>query len=160
MRGEELAPARAVTARVTTAAARAHVRAAVDARWNATARPAVERDVIDLLLVISELVANAVRHGGGLAGFEASPAADGIRLSVHDHSDVVPEAAHGSDALPAGHRGSGYGWPLIIRLARDMSISPPPLGREDDQRLRADQDRPRRGLLTPAGERHPRSAPQ
>ncbi|MEV5492666.1 ATP-binding protein [Streptomyces bobili] len=129
MRGEELAPARAVTARVTTAAAaRAHVRAMVDACWNATARPAVERDVIDLLLVVSELVANAVRHGGGLAGFEASPAADGIRLAVHDHSDVVPEAAHGPGALPAGHHGSGYGWPLIIRLARDISISPRPSG--------------------------------
>ncbi|MFJ4645188.1 hypothetical protein ACIP6Q_16860 [Streptomyces bobili] len=47
---------------------------------------------------------------------------------MHDHSDVVPEAAHGSDALPAGHRGSGYGWPLIIRLARDISISPRPSG--------------------------------
>ncbi|MFI0085078.1 hypothetical protein [Streptomyces bobili] len=160
MRGEELAPARAVTARVTTAAARAHVRAAVDARWNATARPAVERDVIDLLLVVSELVANAVRHGGGLAGFEASPAADGIRLSVHDHSDVVPEAAYGPGALPTGHPRQR------LRLAADHSAGPrhqhqpPPLGREDDQRLRADQDRPRRGLLTPAGERHPRSAPQ
>ncbi|MGW1243236.1 ATP-binding protein [Streptomyces bobili] len=129
MRGEELAPARADTARVTTAAAaRAHVRAVVDARWNATARPAVERDVIDLLLVVSELVANAVRHGGGLAGFEAAPAADGIRLAVHDHSDVVPEAAYGPGALPAGHHGSGYGWPLIIRLARDISISPRPSG--------------------------------
>ena len=129
MRGEELAPARAVTARVTTAAtARAHVRAVVDACWNATARPAVERDIIDLLLVASELVANAVRHGGGLAGFEASPAADGIRLAVHDHSDVVPEAAYGPGALPAGHHGSGYGWPLIIRLARDISISPRPSG--------------------------------
>ncbi len=129
MRGEELAPARAGTARVTTAAAaRALVRAVVDACWNATARPAVERDVIDLLLVVSELVANAVRHGGGMAGFEASPARDGIRLAVHDHSDVVPEAAYGPGALPAGHHGSGYGWPLIIRLARDISISPRPSG--------------------------------
>ncbi|MGV9560661.1 ATP-binding protein [Streptomyces sp. NPDC003522] len=130
MRGEELLPARAAeTARVTTAAsARAHVRALVDAGWDAATRPAAERDLIDLLLVVSELVANAVRHGGGLAGFEAAPAPDGVRLSVHDHSDVVPEAAYGPGTLPAGHRGSGYGWPLILRLARDISIRPHPSG--------------------------------
>ncbi|MDX3526678.1 ATP-binding protein [Streptomyces sp. ID05-39B] len=104
------------------------VRAVVDVCWDATARPAVERDVIDLLLVVSELVAHAVRHGGGLAGFEASPAADGIRPVVHDHSAVVPDAAYGPGAFPAGHRGSGYGWPLIIGLVRDIRIGPRPSG--------------------------------
>ncbi|MFF9063554.1 ATP-binding protein [Streptomyces sp. NPDC101213] len=112
----------------TAASARAHVRGLVDAAWDAAARPAAERDLIDLLLVVSELVANAVRHGGGLAGFEATPARDGVRLSVHDHSDVVPEAAYGPGTLPAGHHGSGYGWPLILRLARDISIRPRPCG--------------------------------
>ncbi|MFJ4690697.1 ATP-binding protein [Streptomyces sp. NPDC088766] len=130
MRGEELLPTRAAkSARVTTAAsARAHVRGLVDAGWDAATRPAAERDLIDLLLVVSELVANAVRHGGGLAGFEADPGRDGVRLSVHDHSDVVPEAAYGPGTLPAGHHGSGYGWPLILRLARDISIRPRPSG--------------------------------
>ncbi|MEV4232483.1 ATP-binding protein, partial [Streptomyces bobili] len=63
-------------------------------------------------------------------------AADGIRLAVRDHSDVVPDAACGPGAdaacgpgaLPAGHHGSGYGWPLIIRLARDIRIGPRPSG--------------------------------
>ncbi|MFF8190662.1 hypothetical protein ACF05L_07200 [Streptomyces bobili] len=43
---------------------------------------------------------------------------------MHDHSDVVPEAAYGPGALPAGHRGSGYGRPLIIRPAGDIRIGP------------------------------------
>ncbi|MFH8801834.1 ATP-binding protein [Streptomyces sp. NPDC017936] len=131
MRGDELTPARPALAPVTTAAsARDHARAVVDACWNASARPAREEDVIDLLLVVSEMVTNAIRHGGGLAGFEVTPAPDGIRLAVHDHSDAVPPAAYGSGALPAGHHGNGYGWPLIIRLARDISIDRrPPAGK-------------------------------
>jgi anti-sigma regulatory factor (Ser/Thr protein kinase) len=77
---------------------------------------------MDLLLVVSELVANAIRHGGGLAGFDVALVADGVRLSVHDHSDAVPPAAYGPGTLPRAHEGSGYGWPLIIRLSREIHI--------------------------------------
>lgn len=41
---------------------------------------------------------------------------------MHDHSDIVPEAAYGSGALPLEHRGNGYGWPLVIRLAREITV--------------------------------------
>ncbi|MEU0344657.1 hypothetical protein ABZ092_38450 [Streptomyces bobili] len=136
----------------TAAAARAPVRAVVDACRSATARPAVERDAVDLPLVVSELVANAVRQGGGLVGIGASPARDGIRPAVHDHSDTVPEAAYaygpGPPRRPPGQR---------LRPAADHPAGPrhqhqpPPLGREDDQRIRAGQDRQRRGPPTPAG---------
>ncbi|MFI1928532.1 MULTISPECIES: ATP-binding protein [unclassified Streptomyces] len=129
MREEGLAPARPVPARETAgtsvrtaAAARAHARAVVDARWNPSTRPAREEDVIDLLLVVSELVANALRHGGGLAGFEMTPVRDGVRLAVRDHSDTVPAAVGGPGSRPAGHRVGGYGWPLVVRLARDIAI--------------------------------------
>ncbi|MFH0173589.1 ATP-binding protein [Streptomyces cacaoi] len=129
MREEGLAPARPVSVRgtpgtsvKTAAAARAHARAVVDARWNRSARPACEQDVIDLLLVVSELVANALRHGGGLAGFEMTPVRDGIRLAVRDHSDAVPATVGGPGSGPAGHRVGGYGWPLVVRLARDIAI--------------------------------------
>jgi anti-sigma regulatory factor (Ser/Thr protein kinase) len=106
----------------TAAAARAHARAVVDARWNLSTRPAREEDVIDLLLVVSELVANALRHGGGLTGFEMTPVRDGIRLAVSDHSDAVPATVVGPGPRPAGHRVGGYGWPLVLRLARDIVI--------------------------------------
>lgn len=45
-----------------------------------------------------------------------------MRLSVHDYSDAVPSAAYGPGSLPRTHEGSGYGWPLIIRLAREIRI--------------------------------------
>lgn len=113
------APATPVT---TAASARAHARAVVASRWDPSTRPAREEDVIDLLLVVSELVSNALRHGGGLAGFEATPVRDGIRVAVRDHSDVVPTAAFGPDSPPAVHRAGGFGWPLVVRLAREIDI--------------------------------------
>lgn len=118
-------PATPVT---TAASARAHARAVVHSRWDPSARPAREEDVIDLLLVVSELVTNALRHGGGLAGFEATPVPDGIRVAVRDHSDVVPTAAFGPHSPPAGHRTGGYGWPLVVRLAREIDIDEHPAG--------------------------------
>ncbi|MFF3501475.1 ATP-binding protein [Streptomyces sp. NPDC003247] len=129
MRGDELAPTEPVLAPVTTAAtARDHARAVVDAHWGAAAGPARQEDVIDLLLVVSEMVTNAIRHGGGLAGFEVTPVRGGVRVAVHDHSDVVPSVTYGAGAPPGGHRINGYGWPLIVELARDISIGPRPPG--------------------------------
>ncbi|MEU5634932.1 ATP-binding protein [Streptomyces rishiriensis] len=113
------APATPVT---TAASARAHARAVVASEWDPGTRPARDEDVIDLLLVVSELVSNALRHGGGLAGFEATPVPDGIRVAVRDRSDAVPAAAFGPDSPPPGRRTGGYGWPLVVRLAREIDI--------------------------------------
>ncbi|ANS62654.1 hypothetical protein SLINC_0430 [Streptomyces lincolnensis] len=117
------APTRAGTSPVTSpATARAHTQRVVCEGWESPSRRARPEDVIDLLLVVSELVTNAIRHGGGLAGFEVTPAEDGVRLTVHDHSDVIPDVALGNGAFPRGHRGNGYGWPLVIRLAREICV--------------------------------------
>ena len=131
MRGDEhppAAPAPAPATVTSAATARAHARAVVDARWNAASRPAREEDVIDLLLVVSELVTNALRHGGGLAGFEVTPVADGVRLAVHDHNDDVPVLQQAPDAPPAAHRVGGHGWPLVLRLAREVTVERQPAG--------------------------------
>lgn len=106
----------------SAAAARSYVRSLVEERWRPASGTAGETAVMDLLLVVSELVANAIRHGGGLAGFEVTPLAEGVRLSVHDYSEAVPSAAYGPGTLPRTHEGSGYGWPLILRLAREIQI--------------------------------------
>jgi anti-sigma regulatory factor (Ser/Thr protein kinase) len=111
------------SAPITSAAtARSYVRSVVGEHWCAPSGPASETAVMDLLLVVSELVANAIRHGGGLAGFEVALVPEGVRLIVHDYSDAVPSAAYGPGTLPQAHEGSGYGWPLIIRLSRDIRI--------------------------------------
>ncbi|MFF4957696.1 ATP-binding protein [Streptomyces sp. NPDC001222] len=109
---------------MTAASARAHVLTVVRGHWDASGRPPAEQAVTDLLLVTSELVSNAIRHGGGVVAFEATPARDGIRLTVHDRSPDIPTVAFGSGALPVGHDGGGYGWPLIIKLAYDIVIEP------------------------------------
>lgn len=89
------------------------------------AGPAAER-VADMLLVISELVTNAIRHGGGVAGLWAALDADGLRLAVRDHSDALPFVTPRTpeDPVPVG----GYGWPMIRRLASEVHVTPCPGG--------------------------------
>ncbi|MFJ8630755.1 ATP-binding protein [Streptomyces sp. NPDC093568] len=98
------------------------MRSVVAAHGYDTSCPTTERALMDLQLVVSELVTNAIRHGGGLAGFEVDLVPDGVRLTVHDYSETVPSAAYGPGTLPQTHEGSGYGWPLIIRLSREIHI--------------------------------------
>ncbi|MFC8197661.1 ATP-binding protein [Streptomyces sp. NPDC060006] len=127
--GRTLGGTSMAAAPITTAAmARAHARAVVVERWNRAGRTATEAALIDLSLVVSELVTNAIRHGGGLAGFDVTPTPEGVRLAVHDNSDVVPAVAFGPGALPPNHQVNGYGWPLVIRLAREIAIDRRPGG--------------------------------
>lgn len=114
--------ARPPLAITTAAAARRRVRTLVGERWRSPAGPAAEEAVIDLLLVVSELVTNAIRHGGGLAAFDVGLTPTGVRLSVRDHSAEVPVDVHGHGALPRAHEGNGYGWPLINRLSREVRV--------------------------------------
>ncbi|MGW4927423.1 ATP-binding protein [Streptomyces parvulus] len=101
------------------AEARAYAETVARAHWGEPGRAVREEDVIDLLLVVSELVTNAIRHGDGLAGFEARPTPEGLWIAVHDNSPVAPRAAR---AFPTTHPGGGYGWPLVARLARDIAV--------------------------------------
>ncbi|MFD3547295.1 ATP-binding protein [Streptomyces sp. NPDC058655] len=72
----------------------------------------------DALLVTSELVTNAIRHGGGVTAFHADIADDALYLSV---SDGHPRFPYPRTAVP-GHPG-GYGWPLIQRLTERVDVS-------------------------------------
>jgi len=80
-------------------------------------------DIIgDALLVASELTTNAMLHGGGVTGFEVTLDDRDVCLSVSDRSQEFP--------VPAPHvsergfmRAGGHGWPIVCRLARDITIS-------------------------------------
>ncbi|MFG2476111.1 ATP-binding protein [Streptomyces fagopyri] len=109
------------------ATARRHVGSLVRAHWRSAGGMRQEA-VVDLLLVVSELVTNAIRHGGGLAGFRATPTEEGVRLAVRDNSAVVPAGALGVASIHEGYRPNGYGWPLIIRLVREVTVEPSPDG--------------------------------
>ncbi|MEU9222077.1 ATP-binding protein [Streptomyces sp. NPDC048376] len=115
----------AVLERGGAADARAYAESVARTVWGGPGREVREEDVVDLLLVVSELVTNAIRHGEGLAGFEVRPTAEGLWIAVHDNSSVVPPAAY---AFPTTHPGGGYGWPLVTRLARDITVEPRPGG--------------------------------
>ncbi|MFC5204708.1 ATP-binding protein [Streptomyces kaempferi] len=119
------------TAEVTSpASARRHVGSLVREHWEHwdSAGGMRQEAVVDLLLVVSELVTNAIRHGDGLVGFRATPTEEGVRLDVRDNSDVVPAGAFGLASVPEGYRPNGYGWPLINRLAREITVEPSPGG--------------------------------
>ncbi|WP_221350807.1 ATP-binding protein [Streptomyces beigongshangae] len=76
----------------------------------------------DALLVASELTTNAMLHGGGVTGFEVTFDDEDVRLSVYDRSQEFP-----APKQHTGERGfmrpGGHGWPIVCRLARDITIS-------------------------------------
>ncbi|MEE1930498.1 ATP-binding protein [Streptomyces sp. TRM 70351] len=105
---------------VSAADARARVMAVLKARERGPGGPAVgETALADVLLVTSELVTNAIRHGGGLTRFAAEVTGGGLLLTVGDASDALPVSVPGREGFGAG----GYGWPLVHRLAADVSVT-------------------------------------
>ncbi|MFI5642860.1 ATP-binding protein [Streptomyces goshikiensis] len=71
----------------------------------------------DVLLVTSERVTNAIRHGGGLASFHVEIADDALLLSVEDATPRAPVPRTGTADRPGG-----YGWPLVQRLADHVDV--------------------------------------
>ncbi|WP_405578526.1 ATP-binding protein [Streptomyces sp. NBC_01190] len=84
----------------------------------------MERIFTDVLLVTSELVTNAIRHGGGLTGFAAIVEDGCVHLIVSDASDQPPVR---SPVAMTGQPG-GYGWPLVCSVSEDVTVTPHPEG--------------------------------
>ncbi|WP_051840926.1 ATP-binding protein [Streptomyces sp. NRRL F-5126] len=75
----------------------------------------------DVLLVVSELVTNALRHAGGVSGMRVAVTRAGVEVTVRDACGERPVVrGRGGDWLPGG-----YGWPMVSRLAEVAVI---PLG--------------------------------
>ncbi|MFD3548684.1 ATP-binding protein [Streptomyces sp. NPDC058655] len=87
-------------------------------------RTGADELLTDMLLVTSELATNAIRHGGGLTGFGVRLEADALVLTVADASPEFPATLPGNGPATPG----GFGWPLICRLAKHVSITPVPGG--------------------------------
>ncbi|MFJ5551153.1 ATP-binding protein [Streptomyces sp. NPDC093225] len=99
------------------ARARAEVRGFVDdARAIGHRLPADAQDTV--LLVVSELVTNAVRHTPGPCSLEMAWEGDGIDIDVTDTSPEPPRLRRQD---PAGSA-DGYGWWLVNRLASDVDV--------------------------------------
>ncbi|MFD3720809.1 ATP-binding protein [Streptomyces sp. NPDC058674] len=78
----------------------------------------------DVLLVVSELVSNAVRHAGGVTGFRVRRDAGAIVVEVADGSPRRPR----SPDAPA-HAPGGFGWMLVNRLAERTEVHSRPDGK-------------------------------
>ncbi|MDI9888256.1 ATP-binding protein [Streptomyces sp. HNM0645] len=101
----------------TAAAARERVRGLLDGHAGA---PLAPRVVGDILLVTSELVTNALRHGGGIAAFHAELDGGTVRIRVTDRSPTPPSTAARRRVTTPG----GFGWPLVQRLSRSVTVTP------------------------------------
>ncbi|MFJ8884085.1 ATP-binding protein [Streptomyces sp. NPDC102402] len=85
--------------------------------------PAPDSDTVDtLVLVVSELATNALRHGGGRYSLELSATTDAMTAAISDPSPVPP-----CERAPDLNGGSGgFGWHMVRRLTTDLTVTPGP----------------------------------
>ncbi|MFE3885948.1 ATP-binding protein [Streptomyces lydicus] len=82
------------------------------------------RTTQNLLLLVSELVTNALRHAGAVTALRLTADRDTIRICVEDASPAHPRER--SPDLTG--RDGGFGWPLVCALAREVTVGPRPGG--------------------------------
>jgi anti-sigma regulatory factor (Ser/Thr protein kinase) len=92
-----------------------HARAWTSARIPPPLRPIAE----DALLVVSELVTNAVRHGEPEIVLSVDIGVDRIRIEVRDGNDVVPTVPAED---PAVDRPTGRGLLIVAATASDWGV--------------------------------------
>ncbi|MGW5848788.1 ATP-binding protein [Streptomyces sp. NPDC055254] len=68
--------------------------------------------VEDVLVVVSELVSNARRHGGGVTGFRITARPGTVTVEVSDRSSRPPRQRPWAPTAPGG-----FGWRLTNTLA-------------------------------------------
>ncbi len=92
-----------------------HARAWLAARISELPRPAAE----DALLIVSELVTNAVRHGEPDIVLRVDVTAERIRVEVRDGNDALPLIPA---AEPAVDRPTGRGLLIVAATASDWGV--------------------------------------
>ncbi|UQX00028.1 ATP-binding protein [Streptomyces sp. RerS4] len=82
--------------------------------------PAEAAEAEDVLLLVSEVVANARLHGGGPRTLQLHRTPDGLRIEVTDHSPTPPILKPWPDPAQPG----GHGLVIVQRLARRWGSEP------------------------------------
>lgn len=107
----------------------AHSAAIADARaaLDELEPPLSEAALIDLRLLVSEVVTNAVRYGDtsgdGQIVLIVEPGPEGVRVEVHDEGPGFAPPAHPE---PRAEGTAGWGLFLVQRLARRWGVEPAP----------------------------------
>lgn len=83
-----------------------------------------ERLLGDVLTVVAELVSNAIRHAGGVTGFDVRHVHDEVAVEVSDASPLLPHSAGTPVTVPGG-----FGWHLVNTMAARTEISVGPDGK-------------------------------
>ena len=83
-----------------------------------TPPPLADGTVEDALLLVSELVSNAVRHAPGPCTLELADDGHQVTIAVSDTSTTVP-----LPRAPDLAAGGGFGWYLLHRLAVSIEIA-------------------------------------
>jgi anti-sigma regulatory factor (Ser/Thr protein kinase) len=100
---------------------------------SATARDTVARFLVEqcpwadldaVLLVVTELVANAARHTAGWWRLRLSGGPEQLVVELDDSSPEPPVAR-----APDFSGGGGFGWPLVLRLAGRVEVLARPVGK-------------------------------
>ncbi|WP_329439498.1 ATP-binding protein [Streptomyces sp. NBC_01426] len=82
--------------------------------------PPPESTIQNVLLLVSELVTNALRHAGAVTSLKLRADRARIQVTVEDPSPAQPR---GRTPDWTGCTG-GFGWPMIQRLAQSLTIVP------------------------------------
>jgi anti-sigma regulatory factor (Ser/Thr protein kinase) len=85
----------------------------------------VPADTVDTaMLLVSEVVTNAIVHGSGRAVLDAYLGPSALRVGVADESPALPEVRHDEALLTE----SGRGMLLVEQLAARWGVEPTPAG--------------------------------
>ncbi|MFD7920864.1 ATP-binding protein [Streptomyces sp. NPDC059740] len=87
-------------------------------------RPAA-RSADAVMLVVSELVTNALVHAGGVTWFRIAAHPDGVEVTVRDRSRVPPRERISDPKQPGG-----FGWPMVKRLCSEVGVALRPSGKD------------------------------
>ncbi|MEW1750722.1 ATP-binding protein [Streptomyces angustmyceticus] len=83
--------------------------------------PAVEKDAKEaVILVVSELVTNAVRHAGGtVCALRLRAGPESVVVDVHDSSSALPRPR----TPDVTGEGGGFGWSMVCRIASVVKVN-------------------------------------
>ncbi|MFJ8109354.1 ATP-binding protein [Streptomyces sp. NPDC096132] len=80
----------------------------------------------DIVLIVTELASNAVQYAPGPFELGLRPTFDGVHVTLHDTSGVVPSPR----PFRPDSGGGGIGWYLIQTLCTQVSVVPDAAGKQ------------------------------